>query len=86
MIKNKGKRLYTGVTDSPERRLVEHNNKKGANFTKNNPSFEIVFLEEYSYYKQARLREIQIKKWSRGKKEILIKRYLQGLKTKLWFL
>ena len=83
MIKNKGNKIYVGVTDNISRRLKEHNHKKGAYFTKNNPSFETVFLEEYSSYAEARRREIQIKKWRREKKELLIRKYVDGLKTKL---
>lgn len=71
------------MSKHPLKRLNEHNHKRGANFTKNNPSFETVFLEEYSDLAQARKREVQIKKWRRDKKEKLIKRYSQGLETKV---
>ena len=81
MIKNKGNQIYIGVTKDPSRRLAEHNHKHGSNFTKNNSSFEIVFLEEYKDLVQARRREVQIKKWRRDKKEKLIKKYSQGLET-----
>ena len=82
MIKNRGDQLYVGVTSNPQQRLGEHNSKRGAEFTEHNTSYEIVFLEEYPTLAEARQREIQIKKWRREKKEMLIKRYQTGLPTK----
>ncbi len=83
MIKNPYENLYIGVTDNPERRLKEHNTKQGANFTKNRDQFTIVFLENHSSFKQARKREIQIKKWRRDKKDFLIDLYNKNLPTKI---
>jgi putative endonuclease len=81
MIKNSGNKLYIGVTTNPHRRVNYHNGKRGASFTKYISDFRIVFLEKYKNLALARQREIQLKKWSRVKKEFLIKRYKQGLKT-----
>lgn len=83
MIKNSYGNLYVGVTDNPTRRLSEHNSKRGANFTKERDVFKIVFLEEQFTLANARKREIQIKKWRRDKKEMLITLYEQGKNTKL---
>jgi len=83
MIKNRGNKLYIGVTENPVKRLVRHNHKTGAQFTQNNPSFGVVFLEEYSSLAEARKREIQIKKWRRDKKDKLVTKYSQGLETKM---
>jgi putative endonuclease len=83
MIKNSFDDLYIGVTDNPERRLSEHNSKRGANFTKSDYLFRVVFLETHSSLASARKREVQIKKWRRDKKEMLITRYKNGLPTKL---
>lgn len=82
MVKNKGGKLYIGVSKHPNSRVYDHNRKAGAQFTENNPSFKIVFLEKYPDLAQARKREIQIKKWRRDKKEKLIDMYQKGLKTK----
>ena len=82
MIKNLYGNLYIGITDNPERRLKEHNTKQGASFTKNRDEFKIVFLENYDSLKEARSREIQIKKWRRGKKEKLIDLYNKETNTK----
>ena len=81
MIKDKKNRLYIGVSDNPKQRLYDHNRKLGATFTKQG-NFTIVFLEKYLILKEARSREIQIKKWGRAKKEMLIDRFKNGLATK----
>ena len=81
MIKNSANKLYVGITQNPNERVAYHNNKRGAKFTKYIPDFEIVLLEQYDTLAQARKREIQIKKWRRDKKEVLIKRYQGGLPT-----
>ena len=83
MIKNAYSNLYIGITDNPERRLKEHNTKQGAGFTKNRDEFKIVFLENQNSLKEARSREIQIKKWRRDKKEKLIDLYNKGISTKM---
>lgn len=83
IIKNQENQLYVGVSEDPEKRLQTHNTKQGALFTKNKGEFAIVFLEEYPILNEARQREIQIKKWRREKKEVLIKLYEQGVATKI---
>lgn len=83
MIKNIANKLYVGVSENPQQRLKEHNSERGAHFTKYIPTYNIVFLEQYPTFAEARKREAQIKKWRRDKKEKLIKRYAQGLSTKI---
>jgi putative endonuclease len=83
MIKNSVDNLYIGITKNPYDRVKYHNQKRGAKFTKHIPNFKIVFLEKYENLQQARKREIQIKKWRRDKKEVLIERYTLGLETRL---
>ncbi len=82
IAKNSINKLYIGITKNPQNRIVCHNQKRGAKFTKYKPDYQIVFLEEYPTLIEARQREIQIKKWRRDKKEVLIKRYLLSLPTK----
>ncbi len=82
MIKNSSDELYVGITKDPNTRVQAHNSKQGAQFTKTNSNFKVVFLEECKTLTEARSREVQIKKWRREKKEILIKRYQNGLSTK----
>ena len=81
-IKNSADKLYVGISENPEERVVYHNSKWGAKFTKYIPDFKIVFLEKYSNLVEAKRREIQIKKWRREKKEFLINRFQKHLSTK----
>ena len=83
MIKNSNDKLYVGITTNPENRVAYHNQKRGAKFTKYISDFKIVFLEKYETLTKARKREIQIKKWRREKKEMLIKIYNDRLETKI---
>jgi len=82
MIQNSYGDLYIGVSKEPQQRLKHHNSRRGALFTKRDSKFEIVFLERYPTLAEARKREIQIKKWRRDKKELLIERRKKGLPTK----
>ncbi len=82
MIKNSDQKLYIGITDDPQQRVREHNTSRGARFTKYIQTFEIVFLEDYQTLAEARKREVQIKKWRRDKKDVLVTRYQAGLPTK----
>lgn len=83
MIKNDFEKLYVGMTDNPNGRIIYHNTDRGARFTKGKAKFRMVFSEGYVTLTEARRREIQIKKWRREKKEMLIERYHKGLSTKL---
>jgi putative endonuclease len=83
MLKNSIGKLYVGVTENPQKRVQYHNQKRGAQFTKYVPDYEVVFLEQYKSLSEARGREIQIKKWRRDKKELLIDKYKAGKETKL---
>jgi len=82
MIKNANSKLYIGISKNPEERIQYHNTKQGALFTKTKDEFAIVFSEKYETLVEARKREVQIKKWRREKKEMLIKRYQTGLQTR----
>ena len=82
MIRNAYNNLYIGISCRPELRLKEHNSRQGSIFTKSG-DYKIVFKEECETLSEARKREIQIKKWSRKKKDDLIKIYEQGLPIKL---
>lgn len=64
--------LYTGVTNSLERRIWQHKNGVFAGFTKQYKCDRLVYFEEYSEINQAIGREKQIKGWTRAKKNALI--------------
>ena len=63
---------YTGSTKDLERRLWEHQNQLGANYTKKRSPVELVYYEEYSRIDDAFFREKQVQGWSRSKKEALL--------------
>ena len=64
MLTNKYRNvLYTGVTDSLEGRLMQHENRVFDGFTKKYNCDRLV------YFEMASLREKQIKSWSRKKKD-----------------
>ncbi len=71
---------YTGSTIDLERRLRQHQNGEGANYTRKRLPVELVYFEEYSRIDQAFYREKQIQGWSRAKKEALIANQLEKLK------
>ncbi len=83
MIRNDFGKLYVGITKDIESRLKHHNSKQGAQFTKGKSIFSVVFYERHDTLNEARHREVQIKKWRRDKKEMLIDRFSKGLPTKL---
>jgi len=72
--------FYTGITEDPPHRFQEHRRGKGGHYTKYNPPKEMLYTEEIATKEQAKKREKQIKRWSRAKKEALIKRDLVRLK------
>jgi putative endonuclease len=68
----KDKSYYTGLTWKPDSRWIQHLSGFGSKYTKKHKPKRIVYLEEYENLEQARLREKQIKGWTRKKKEKLI--------------
>jgi len=64
--------FYTGSTKDLEKRLLEHNNGIGANYTKSRLPVKLVYFEEYSRIYEAFYREKQIQGWGRRKKLSLI--------------
>lgn len=66
-------RYYTGYTTDLERRLKEHQSGLGSKFTRSFGATNILYHETFSSKSSALKREYQIKKWSRVKKEALIK-------------
>jgi putative endonuclease len=65
--------LYSGITNDLKERLIEHNKGTGAKYTLARRPVTLVYSERYNSVSEARKREVQIKGWSRIKKEQLIK-------------
>lgn len=65
-------KYYTGSTINLEKRLKEHQEGLGANFTKKHLPVKLVFHEQFQNIKEAFEKEKQVQGWSRKKKEALI--------------
>jgi putative endonuclease len=72
ILRTSSNRLYIGVTESLDQRISTHNCGKGAEWIKVNRGARLVYYESHATLGSARKREIQLKKWSRAKKEALI--------------
>jgi putative endonuclease len=63
--------LYTGVTTEPERRLAEHNDGRGARYTRARGPVSLVYLEQVDDRGAALRREHEIKRMTaEGKKKL----------------
>jgi putative endonuclease len=67
--------LYCGQTNNLERRIKEHNTdkNKSAKYLRGKTPVKLVYFEKHKTPKEAMKREQQVKKWTRVKKEVLVK-------------
>ncbi len=65
---------YTGSTINLIRRLRQHENGEGANYTRKHLPVKLVYFEEFERIDKAFYREKQIQGWSHAKKKALIAR------------
>jgi len=66
-------RYYVGITTEPDRRIKEHNKGRGSRMAVNQGPFKLVYVSQPMLNQsEARKREIQVKGWTRQKKERLI--------------
>ena len=63
---------YTGWTNHLEKRLKEHNEGKGAKYTKARTPVKLLYYEEFDSKEEAMKREYAIKQMKRKEKEKLI--------------
>ncbi|MGM0437012.1 MAG: GIY-YIG nuclease family protein [Bacillota bacterium] len=73
IVKCSDNTLYTGYTTDIERRIKEHNEGKGAKYTRGRIPVELVYYEEKETKSLAMKREYEIKQLNREEKEELIK-------------
>ena len=66
------KTYYCGYTKDLSERIKRHNQGKGAKYTRARRSVKLVYSESFSSLKKALKRELEIKKLSRKKKQLLI--------------
>ncbi|MBU1326525.1 GIY-YIG nuclease family protein [Patescibacteria group bacterium] len=60
--------LYTGTSNNPQQRFLDHKNGKGGAYTRSHKPIKIVYLEKAGSKSSALKREAQIKSWPREKK------------------
>lgn len=72
IIRCKNGILYTGYTNDLAKRIAQHNENKGAKFTRGRGPVALVYSEEFPTRGEAMAREIQIKRLTRPEKEKLI--------------
>jgi predicted GIY-YIG superfamily endonuclease len=74
ILRTSANTLYIGQTNNLERRLKEHkaHNGKTAKYIRYFKSYELVCAETFRSRIEAMRRELQLKKWSRAKKEALL--------------
>lgn len=66
--------LYTGWTNNLEKRIKDHNDGKGAKYTKSRRPVVLEYYEKFETKEEAMSREYAIKKLNRKQKEFLIGR------------
>ncbi|MCB1192142.1 MAG: GIY-YIG nuclease family protein [Leptospiraceae bacterium] len=84
---------YTGSTWNLKKRLQEHQNGEGANYTEKRRPVELVYYEYFKRIEDAYKREKQIQRWTRKKKEALMEGKFKKLhelsecanRTHYWF-
>lgn len=72
--------LYIGVTNNLFKRVTEHKNEIGSDFTKKYNLGDFLYFEEFSEINQAISREKQLKNWRKKWKWDLIKEFNPELK------
>ena len=72
IVRCKDNSLYSGITTDVNDRVREHNSGNGAKYTLYRRPVTLVYIERFNNVSKARKREIQVKGWSRIKKERLI--------------
>ena len=71
---------YVGSTSDLEQRLNEHSDGRAASYTARRLPVHLVYSERHESIESARRRELQIKRWTRAKKEALFRGDMAELK------
>jgi putative endonuclease len=72
LLRCKDGTFYCGITNNLENRLKLHNSGKGSAYVRSRGGGEMVYSESFASIGEAMRREIEVKKWSRTKKEQLV--------------
>jgi predicted GIY-YIG superfamily endonuclease len=65
-------RFYTGHTDNLGLRIAQHQHGQGGDFTARRQPITLIWSETFGTREEALATELQIKPWSRAKKQALI--------------
>lgn len=60
--------LYTGYSNNPQKRFLDHKNGKGGRYTRSHKPIKQIYVEKLATKSEALKRESQIKSWSRPQK------------------
>jgi putative endonuclease len=63
--------LYVGITTDLNRREEEHNEGRGARYTRSRRPVTLVWWEQFGTKSAALKREAEVKKWRKSRKEML---------------
>ena len=72
MVRCRDNSLYSGITNNLSERVAKHNAGSGAKYVLPRRPVTLIYSESYNTASEARRREVQIKSWSKTKKERLI--------------
>ncbi|MDH5718489.1 MAG: GIY-YIG nuclease family protein [Spirochaetia bacterium] len=71
---------YTGSTYNLSKRVEEHNQGEGANYTSKRLPVKLIYSEEFNGIEEAFKREKQIQNWNHAKKKALLEKDYEELK------
>lgn len=74
ITKCKDNSFYIGISPNVPKRIKKHNSGTGSKSLLKKLPVSLLYTEKYPNKSEARKREIQLKKWSRKKKQWLIDR------------
>ena len=64
--------MYTGITNNVEKRLLAHQEGRGAKYTKGRGPFKIVYKKKFKTRSEATIKELEIKRLDLKEKRELI--------------
>lgn len=79
ILRLKSGQLYIGSTTDLDQRYKDHCSGKACRTTSLDPPIALLYSEEAATFSDARKREAQVKRWSRGKREALASGDLETL-------
>ena len=73
MLQCADRSYYVGHTDELEKRVLQHDRSELGGYTSTRLPVRVVFTQEFPSREEALAAELQIKGWSRKKKEALVR-------------